>query len=133
VVDRLYAKTAEGCRKRKAYLVPSTRKPIRFQLVTATGTALALALAAPILSAHADPVYPSAGQVSAAKAAVGDKAAQIAVIEGQLKASNARLVEVQTAAEVAAEQYNLARILLQERTERGEGRRRAGRGSARDR
>ena len=77
---------------RKAYLVPSTRKPIRFQLVVATGTALALALAAPILSAHADPVYPSAGQVSAAKAAVGDKAAQIAVIEGQLKASNARLV-----------------------------------------
>ena len=102
---------------RKAYLVPSTRKPIRFQLVVATGTALVLALAAPIVSAHADPVYPSAGQVKAAKAAVGDKAAQIAVVEGQLKASNARLVEVQTAAEVAAEQYNLARILLQERTD----------------
>ena len=102
---------------RKAYLVPSPRKPIRFQLVIATGTALVLALAAPILSAHADPVYPSAGQVKAAKAAAGDKAAQIAVVEGQLKASNARLVEVRTAAEVAAEQYNLARILLQERTD----------------
>ena len=102
---------------RKAYLVPRTRKPIRFQLVMATGTALVLALAAPILSAHADPVYPSAGQVKAAKSATGDKAAQIAVVEGQLKASNARLVEVQTAAEVAAERYNGARVLLQERTD----------------
>ena len=102
---------------RKAYVVPSTRKPVRFQLVMATGTALVLALAAPILSAHADPVYPSAGQVKAAKAAAGDKAAQIAVVEGQLKASNARLVEVQTAAEVAAERYNGARVMLQERTD----------------
>lgn len=95
----------------------STRKPIRFQLVLATGTALVLAVTAPIVSAQADPVYPSEGRVKAAKAAVGDKAAQIAVVEGQLKASNARLVEVQTAAEVAAERYNLARILLQERTD----------------
>jgi cell wall-associated NlpC family hydrolase len=102
---------------REAYLVVSMRKPIRFQLVVATGTALVLAFAAPVLSAHADPVYPSEGQVKAAKAAVGDKAAQIAVVEGQLKASNARLVEVQTAAEVASERYNLARILLQERTD----------------
>jgi peptidoglycan DL-endopeptidase CwlO len=97
--------------------VVSMRKPIRFQLVVATGTALVLAFAAPVLSAHADPVYPSADQVKAAKAAVGDKAAQIAVVEGQLKASNARLVEVQTAAEVAVEQYNLAQILLQQRTD----------------
>ena len=70
-----------------------------------------------IVSAQADPVYPSAPQVKAAQAAVGDKAAQIAVVEGQLAASNARLVAVQTAAEVAAEKYNLARILLQERTD----------------
>jgi cell wall-associated NlpC family hydrolase len=70
-----------------------------------------------IVSAQADPVYPSAPQVKAAKAAAGDKAAQIAVVEGQLAASNARLVAVQTAAEVAAEKYNLARILLQERTD----------------
>jgi cell wall-associated NlpC family hydrolase len=70
-----------------------------------------------IVSAQADPVYPSAGQVKAAKAAAGDKAAQIAVVEGQLAASNARLVAVQTAAEVAAEKYNLARIQLQERTD----------------
>ena len=74
-----------------------------------------------IVSAQADPVSPSAGQVKAAKAAVGDKAAQIAVVEGQLAASNARLVEVQTAAEVAAEKYNLARILLQERTDAAKG------------
>ena len=93
------------------------RKPIRFQLVVATGTALVLAMAAPVLGAYADPVYPSAGQVKAAKAAVGDKAAQISVIEGQLQASNARLAEVRTAAEVATERYNLARILLQERTD----------------
>jgi cell wall-associated NlpC family hydrolase len=70
-----------------------------------------------IVSAQADPVYPSAPQVKAAKAAAGDKAAQIAVVEGQLAASNARLVAVQTAAEVAAEKYNLARIQLQERTD----------------
>ena len=95
----------------------STLQPIRFRLVTATSAAMVLALAAPIFSAHADPVYPSAGQVKAAQAAVGDKAAQIAVVEGQLKVSNARLVEVQSAAEAASEHYNLARILLQERTD----------------
>jgi cell wall-associated NlpC family hydrolase len=97
--------------------VGSTRKPIRFRLVTATGTALMLALTGPLLNAQADPVYPSAGEVKAAKSAVGDKAAQIAVVEGRLKVSNARLVELQTAAEMAAERYNLARILLQERTD----------------
>ena len=110
----------------------SIRKPIRFQLVVATGTALVLAWTAPVLSAHADPVYPSAGQVKAAKAAVGDKAAQIAVVEGQLKASNARLAEVQTAAEVAAERYNVARILLQERTDAAKAAKRASRGSTED-
>jgi cell wall-associated NlpC family hydrolase len=77
---------------------------------------LGLAWTAPVVTAHADPVIPSTGQVEAAKAAVGDKAAQVAVIERQLKVSNARLDEVQSAAEVAAEKYNLARILLQERT-----------------
>ena len=101
---------------RRAYSVPSTRKPIRLQLVVATGTALALAVTVPGLTAHADPVYPSAGQVKAAQAAVGDKAAQISVIEGQLKASNARLEEVQSAAEVASEKYNLARLLLEQAT-----------------
>jgi hypothetical protein len=87
-----------GCSSR-GVPVASTLRPIRFRLVTATGAAMVLALAAPIFSAHADPVYPSAGQVKAAQAAVGDKAAQIAVVEGQLKVSNARLVEVQSAAE----------------------------------
>ena len=97
--------------------MPSTRRPIRAQLVIAAGAALALVATTSIVSAQADPVYPSAGQVRAAKAAVGNKAAQVAVIEGRLKASNARLVEVQTAAEVANEKYNLARILLQQRTD----------------
>ena len=97
--------------------MPSTRKSIRAQLVIATGAALALVVTTSIVSAQADPVYPSAPQVKAAQAAVGDKAAQIAVVEGQLAASNARLVAVQTAAEVAAEKYNLARIQLRERTD----------------
>ena len=97
--------------------MPSTRKPIRAQLVVATGAALVLVLSTPVVSAQADPVYPSAGEVKAAQAAVGDKAVQIAGIEGQLKASNAHLAVVQSAAEVASERYNLARILLQERTD----------------
>lgn len=96
--------------------MPSPRRHSRFRLIT-TVAALDLALTAPALAAHADsPVVPSSGQVKAARAAVGDKAAQVAVVEGQLKASNARLEEVQSAAEVAAETYNLARIRLQERT-----------------
>jgi cell wall-associated NlpC family hydrolase len=78
---------------------------------------LALVATTSTLSAHADPVYPSAGEVKAAKAAAGAKAAQIAVVEGQLAASNAHLVTVQTAAEVAAEKYNLARVLLEQRTD----------------
>lgn len=80
--------------------MPSTRKPVRAQLVVATGATLVLLLGTPSLSAQADPVYPSAGQVDAARAAVGDKAAQVAAVQARLMASNARLVEVQTAAEV---------------------------------
>jgi hypothetical protein len=95
----------------------STRKSIRVQLIIATAAALAIVATTSTVSAHADPVYPSAGEVKAAKAALGDKAAQIAVVEGQLAASNARLVKVQTAAEVAAEKYNLARVLLQQRSD----------------
>jgi cell wall-associated NlpC family hydrolase len=101
--------------------VASTRKPIRAQLVIAAGASLALVLGTPVLSAHADPVYPSAGQVNGAKAAVGDKVAQVAAVQAQLMASNARLDEVQTAAEVASEKYNLARILLQQRTDAAKG------------
>ncbi len=97
--------------------MPSTRKPIRAQLVVATAAALVLLLGTPMLSAQADPVYPSAGQVDAAKAAVGNKVAQVAAVQARLMASNARLVEVQTAAQVANENYNLARLLLQERTD----------------
>ena len=96
-------------------------RPIRAQLVVATGAALALVLSTPMVSAQADPVYPSQGQVNGAKAAVGDKAAQVAAVEAQLMASNARLDEVQTAAEMANEKYNGARILLQERTDAAKG------------
>jgi cell wall-associated NlpC family hydrolase len=97
--------------------VSSTGRPIRAQWVIATCAAVALVVTVPTVSAQADPVYPSEGQVKAAKAAVGDKAAQVAAVEAQLVASNARLVEVQTAAEMANEKYNLARILLQQRTD----------------
>jgi cell wall-associated NlpC family hydrolase len=97
--------------------VPSTPRPIRVKPVLAIGTAFALALSIPAVSAFADPVYPSAGQVTQAKAAVGDKTAQVAAVEAQLMASNARLVEVQTGADMANEKYNLARILLQQRTD----------------
>ena len=101
----------------RRYLVPSTPKHFRAQLVIATGAALALVVTTPTISAQADPVYPSAGQVSGAKAAVGDKAAQVAAVEAQLMVSNARLAEVQKTADVANEQYNLARILLKQRTD----------------
>ena len=97
--------------------MPSTRKPVRAQLLVATGATLVLLVGTPSLSAQADPVYPSAGQVDAARAAVGDKAAQVAAVQARLMASNARLVEVQTAAEMANENYNLARILLDQRTD----------------
>lgn len=98
------------------YIVPSTPRTHRFPLVVAAGAALAFTLAAPIGSAHADPVYPSPGEVRSARAAVGEKSAQIAVVQGRLLASNARLDELHSAAEVASERYNLARLLLGERT-----------------
>ena len=63
-------------------VVPSTPRttPVRLVIVTvATLTALSV-LTAPVLSAHADPVYPSSGQVRSAQAAVADKSAQIAVV-----------------------------------------------------
>ena len=95
----------------------STARPIRPRWVIAACVAVAVVATTPTLSAQADPVYPSQGQVNEAKAAAGDKAAQVAAVEAQLVASNARLQEVQTAAEVANEKYNLARILLQQRTD----------------
>jgi cell wall-associated NlpC family hydrolase len=96
--------------------VPRTRRPSRFLLVIAAVSALGLPLIAPVVSAHADPVYPSSRQVKAAKSAVGDKSAQIAALQAQLKASSTRLQVLQSDAEVAAEAYNLASILLQKRT-----------------
>ena len=95
----------------------STDRPTRAPWVIVACAALALLVTTPIASAQADPVYPSEGQVKSAKAAVGDKAAQVAAAEAQLRASNARLDEVQRVAEVVNEKYNLARILLQQRTD----------------
>jgi cell wall-associated NlpC family hydrolase len=95
----------------------SNGRPIRAQWVIVTFAVIALVATTPTLSAQADPIYPSERQVNQAKAAAGEKAAQVAAVEAQLRASNARLAEVQTAAEVANEKYNLARILLQQRTD----------------
>ena len=92
-------------------------RPNRPGWVVAACAVVALVVTTPTLSAQADPVYPSEGQVRGAKAAVGNKAAQVAAAEAQLMASNARLDEVQRLAEVANEKYNLARILLQQRTD----------------
>lgn len=101
--------------------MPSTPRTPWLPLAVTACAALALTLAAPIPGAHADPVYPSPGEVRSAEAAVGEKSAEIAVVQGRLLASNARLDERHSAAEVAAERYNLARILLQERTAAAEG------------
>ena len=103
--------------ERRYLMSRSTGRPMRAQWVIATCAAIALVATTPALSAQADPVYPSEGQVSKAKAAVGDKAAQVAAVEAQLMTANARLTQVQTAASMANEKYNLARILLQERTD----------------
>ena len=74
--------------------MPSTRRSIRARMVIATGAALVLVMTNSIDNARADPVYPSAPQVHAAMAAAGDKAAQIAVVEAHLNASNTRLAAV---------------------------------------
>src|SRR4051794_3660285 len=71
----------------------------------------------PVLTASAKPVYPSAKEVQDAKAAASGKASQVSAVQAQYAAASARLAEVQARAEMAAERYNGARVLLQQRTD----------------
>nr|WP_284289458.1 hypothetical protein [Angustibacter aerolatus] len=75
--------------------------------------------AAPALadpSGSGRPVYPSKQQVDDAKHAVTSKAGQVDAIQAQLAVASARLEQAQTAAEVAAEAYNAAKVELDQRT-----------------
>jgi peptidoglycan DL-endopeptidase CwlO len=67
-------------------------------------------------SANADPSYPSAKQVEQAKGAVGAASRSVAALEAQLAVASARLDQLQTQVQVAAEAYDLARIELATRT-----------------
>src|SRR4051794_25263905 len=71
----------------------------------------------PVLTASAKPVYPSAKEVQDAKAAASGRASQVAAAQAEYAAASARLAEVQDRAEMAAERYNGARVLLQQRTD----------------
>ncbi|MEZ0492452.1 C40 family peptidase [Kineococcus sp. TBRC 1896] len=84
---------------------------------------LAFAAALPVAAigglpgaAAADPVYPSQGDVDAARAAADAQAAQVASLQAQLTAQQDALDAAQTTLSVAAEDYDEARALLQQRT-----------------
>jgi peptidoglycan DL-endopeptidase CwlO len=96
--------------------VPSLRSSCRATVVLAATAALACGMT-PVLTASAKPVYPSAKEVQDAKAAASGKAGQVAAVQAQYAAASARLAEVQARAEMAAERYNGARLLLQQRTD----------------
>jgi cell wall-associated NlpC family hydrolase len=67
-------------------------------------------------SAAADPSYPSAKQVEQAKGAVSGASRSVAAVEAQLAVASARLEQLQTQVQVAAEAYDVARIELATRT-----------------
>jgi len=96
--------------------VPSLRSSCRATVVLAATAALACGMT-PVLTASAKPVYPSAKEVQDAKAAASGKAGQVAAAQAQYAAASARLADVQARAEMAAERYNGARLLLQQRTD----------------
>ena len=96
--------------------MPSLRSSCRATVVLAATAALACGMT-PVLTASAKPVYPSAKEVQDAKAAASGKAGQVAAAQAQYAAASARLAEVQARAEMAAERYNGARLLLQQRTD----------------
>jgi len=95
--------------------VPSLRSSCRATVVLAATAALACGMT-PVLTASADPVYPSAQQVREAQGAALSKAGQVSAAQAQYAAASARLADVQARAEMAAESYNGARLLLQQRT-----------------
>src|SRR5689334_21733893 len=79
-------------------------------LATAVCGLLVLPLAAG--PAAAEPVYPSAGQVAAAKATVAQRATDVSAIEGQLGAADVALQAVQVQVAQAIEAYDGAQYQL---------------------
>lgn len=95
-----------------------TERTTRRTLLLAFASAVPVAALAGLQgSAAADPVYPSQGDVDAARSAADAKAAQVASLQAQLAAQQDALDAAQTKLSVAAEDYDEARALLQQRTE----------------
>ena len=69
-----------------------------------------------VAPAGADPVFPSQGQVDAAKSAVASAAGSLSQIEGAYAAASRRLSDLRTEAGLAAAAEQAAQALLQERT-----------------
>ncbi len=96
-----------------------TERTTRRTLLLAFASAVPVAALAGLQgSAAADPVYPSQGDVDAAQSAADAKAAQVASLQAQLAAQQDALDAAQTKLSVAAEDYDEARALLQQRTTR---------------
>jgi cell wall-associated NlpC family hydrolase len=84
--------------------------------LAALGGVLSAGLVSVATSAVADPSYPSAKQVQRAKGAVSQASRSVAGLEAQLAVASARLEQLQTQVQVAAEAYDVARIELASRT-----------------
>ncbi len=77
---------------------------------------IGLAIGLTVAPAGADPVFPSQGQVDAAKSAVASAADSLSQIEGAYAAASRRLSDLRTEAGLAAAAEQAAQALLQERT-----------------
>ena len=77
---------------------------------------IGLAIGLTVAPAGADPVFPSQGQVDAAKSAVASAAGSLSQIEGAYAAASRRLSDLRTEAGLAAAAEQAAQALLQERT-----------------
>ena len=86
----------------------------RRTLLLALTAAVPLAWAAPAL---ADPVYPSQGDVDAAKAAADAAAGEVSTLQVELARRQSDLEAAQTALSVATEDYDEARAVLAQRTD----------------
>lgn len=82
--------------------------------LTALSVGVSLVVTGP---AQAKPVYPTKKQVTAAKDAAATKAAQVRAIQAKLQAADVALQRAQDNAEIAAETYNGAMMVLGQRTE----------------
>jgi len=93
---------------------PAARRVLALTAVTALLSGAAATGVA--TTAAADPSYPSAKQVQKAKGDVRDASRSVATLEAQLAVASARLDQLQTQVQVAAEAYDVARIELASRT-----------------